>query len=190
MRWIFLSAILALPGCMYVPERVQVSYQPTQQSHETPPLVWKKIGILVTDNRRDGKQVSCKKGNYGVELASIKLRGNLADAIENAIAAELNQFGYGVGEGDPVIEVEIQRFYNDFKRGFVKSRGVAELFLGVHVKKMDGAIVYSKNIIGLGENGNVWIQSGENAKIALESALTDAIHKLIKDQYFRQALHQ
>lgn len=187
---LLLSAVLGLPGCMYIPESVQISYQPTQSSHTNVANSGKKVRVFVADNRRDGKQVSYKKGQYGVELASINLKGDLSGEIENAITIELSQLGYAIGEGDVSIEVEIQRFYSDFKQGFLKSRGVAELFLGVHVKKEDGTILFSKNIIGMGENGDVWIQNGNNAKIALESALNDAIHKLIKDPFFIQTLQR
>ncbi len=180
--------LLGLSGCGYVPEKVALSYEPVYRSQPLAEASGKQIGITVSDQRRGGKEVSRKKGDHGVERAAIRLKGNLADEVEKALQLELTHLGYEVGSGNVNVEIEIHKFYNDFKQGFFTDRGDSELFLGVHVLHRDGRILYSKNIIGLGEKDGVWVQSGKNAKLSLEAALTDAIHKLVKDPYFLQAL--
>jgi uncharacterized lipoprotein YajG len=187
MGWMLLGM---LTGCGYVPEKVALSYEPMLVSEPPLAAAGKQIGITVADHRRGGKEVSRKKGDHGIERAAIRLKGNLADDVERAVQLELSQLGYVVGTGTVRIEIEIHKFYNDFKQGFFTDRGVSELFLGVHVLHRDGRILFSKNIIGLGEKGGVWVQSGKHAKHALEAALSDAIYKLVKDPSFQQALKQ
>lgn len=185
----FLSVVFlfGLSGCVYFSEKINVAYQPIVRTESVPALPL-NVSIQVMDNRREGNQVSCKKGEHGIELASIKLKGSLADEIKAAVRLELQSLGCSVGYGNAIVEIEIQKFYNEFKPGYFKGRGVAELILGVNLKKKDGEIVYSKTLMGIGENNSVWFQTGNNAKKALEGALCDAIHKLINDQAFMQAL--
>ena len=187
---LFSIACLGLAGCSYVSENVQVSYQPMIQSNSKVPIADTNVTVMVVDNRRDGKQVGRKKGDYGIELASIKLKGDLANEVAAAVQTELQNLGCNIKEGNLGVEIEIQKFYNEFKPGFMGGRGIAELILGVSVKKSDGHIVYSKTIIGLGENDSVWAHSGKNAKVALDGAFNDAVHKLISDQAFLQTLRK
>jgi uncharacterized lipoprotein YajG len=146
------------------------------------------VDIYVVDNRRDGKTVSYKKGDHNVERASIKLAGNLSEEITHAVALELKNRGFNIEKGSTQIQIDIQKFYNEFKEAFFGSRGIAELILSVTVTKKTGNIYYSKMIIGIGENESVWLHSGNNAAKALSFALSDAIHKLFTDPAFLQAL--
>jgi hypothetical protein len=58
----------------------------------------------------------------------------------------------------------------------------------VQVKDVTKAILYSKNIVGGGLNSNVMLASGENARIALDAALKDAIAKLFQDPQFLESI--
>ena len=180
--------LLALAGCGYMSEDVQVSYQPVLQSEPLAEAAAVNVDIQVVDNRRDGKHVSRKKDAYGIELASIRLEGDLTETVYEAMKCELQNLGFPIASGNVEVEVDIQKFYNEFKPGFFYDRGLSELLLGVTVKKKNGHIIYSKNIVGMGEVGDVWRHSGKNAKVALDSALKDAISKVFKDRSFMQAL--
>lgn len=184
----FLVLLLGLTGCNYIPEKVDVSYEPLIQFTPTIQANAAPLDVIVVDSRREGAQVGCKKGEYGIELASIRLKNNLAEVIQEALRTELKSRGFSISTQGNVIEIDIQKFYNDFKPGYITHRGVAELLLSVHVKKNNGDIVYSKNIIGSGENQRIWLTSGKNAKIALDAALSDAIHKIVNDPSFVQCL--
>ncbi len=187
LPFLCLIFLFGLSGCIYLSEKINVAYQPIVRSEYIAALPL-NVEIQVVDNRREGNQVSCKKGEHGIELASINLKGSLADEVKAAMRLELQSLGCSVGYGNAIVEIDIQKFYNEFKPGYFKGRGVAELIIGVNLKKKDNEIVFSKTIIGIGENSNVWFQSGKNAKTALEGALCDAIHKLVNDQAFLQAL--
>lgn len=173
----------------YVPSTTQISYEPIVNSLPITDAEGKCIAVSVVDNRREGKNVSRKKDGYGIELASIKMEGELSEEIKKAVKLELSHMGFVTdGDANATIGIEIHKFYNDFKPGVLTNRGVAELMMSVLVTHKDGNIVYSKNIIGIGEHDKIWVQSGKNAGRALEAALNDAIHKLIKDPAFVQTL--
>jgi uncharacterized lipoprotein YajG len=187
-----ISGIAALTGCGYIPEKVQVSYQPLLQQSVLSTASGAKVDVQVVDNRREKTQVSCKKGDYGVELASIRLEGDLAKEVAGAVRAELKNLGFGLSDDQASkgVDIEIQKFYNEFKAGAWGGRALAEMILGVNVKKADGDIIYSKTIMGFGEMDRVWRHSGKNAKAALEASMNDAMNKLINDKAFIQALNR
>jgi hypothetical protein len=58
----------------------------------------------------------------------------------------------------------------------------------VKVRDSEGSTSYSKIIRGRGENPDVLLTSGKNAKIALELALKDAVYQLVNDPEFIQSL--
>lgn len=180
-------SLLGLSGCKYMSEKIEVSYEPLFLTPVTA-ATDVKVDVSVVDSRREGTQVSRKKGDHGIELASIKLKSDLAQEVAQAVKTELKSMGFRIAPGNARVEIEIQKFYNEFKQGFFNDRGVAELMMNVHVKKKDDTITYSKTVFGIGEKGGVWAHSGKNTKAALESALRDGIGKLLKDQAFMQAL--
>lgn len=92
-------------------------------------------------------------------------------------------------EGSEILaEVELVKFYNDFKTGFWSGDAVGEVVMGIKVKKADGNITYAKSITGTYTETGVQLASGNNAKTALEGALRDAVAKLTKDDEFIKAL--
>ena len=185
----FIPAILLLSaGCAYVPERVEVSYRPPVQVEKIPAATAIAVAVQVVDVRREGKPVGRKKNGKGNETASIYLSNDIIEEVSYALNTELFHRGFSLNEGERLVQVEVQKFYNEFKQGFFGSRGVAELLLAVSVTRSDGTITYSKMIFGIGENDHVWIHSGNNARRGLEGALNDAIKKLFRDKAFLQAL--
>jgi hypothetical protein len=60
--------------------------------------------------------------------------------------------------------------------------------MNVQVKKPVGAIIFSKIIMGQYTNQNIQPASGENAQVALNGALKDAIQKLVNDPEFVNCL--
>ena len=68
--------------------------------------------------------------------------------------------------------------------GFFVGQGVADVIMSVQIKKQGGAIIFSKIIDGQYVNKNIQLASGENAQIALNGALKDAIQKLVNDPEF------
>jgi hypothetical protein len=54
--------------------------------------------------------------------------------------------------------------------------------MNTQVKNSSGNILFSKLVVGNGSLPGIQLASGENAKVALEQALTDAISNLFADQ--------
>lgn len=192
MKKSLMTLVLAcLTGCSYVPETISVKYQPTKEVLPIASAEKVSLGVQVFDNRRHSTKVGFKKGDGYVEMAAIRLDGSLPDVITKGLETELKNRGFKIGSQEnrqAMIEVEIQKFFNDFKKGFFTDRGVSEIIFAVHVKKTNGDIIYSKTIMGLGEKDGLWMHSGSNCRAALEEALADAIHKLLDDPSFIQAL--
>ena len=184
----FIVGLLVCSSCSYLPERVELTYTPIKNPESLISAPYVDVSVHVVDCRRSGKTVGRKKGKYGVEHASIGLSSDLIQEITDAMLTELHRRGFNLAYGGVEVQIEIQKFYNEFKEGFFGGRGISELLLSVNVVNKEGMITFAKTIMGIGENNNVWIHSGNNAKKALDSAMNDAIYKLIRDRAFLQAL--
>lgn len=186
---LFLALGLMVTGCAYIPEQVNLEYHPQIQK---PPVCLNQsvdVCVYTIDNRRC-KEVGCKKGDGNIELGSLTLKNDIASLVNTAVVEELKKCRFNIAETGVNVEIEINRFHCDFKQSALSWNCFSEIMLNVNVIKLDGTIVYSKTIIGAAENIHVWFSTGENAKIALESALSDAICKLINDRFFLQALQK
>jgi uncharacterized lipoprotein YajG len=180
--------VFALSGCAYIPETIYMDNYPPSCCESINRSNDIQLGVQVLDCRRGSKALGYKKGDNQVELGSLSFYGNLSQFVASAIRQELRQRGFNVVGGNVLVQVSINKFNTDFKKGFIRSRNLAELYLDVNVQDENGIVFYSKTIMGFGENKNVWIQNGKNAKVALQDAFTDAINKLLNDKAFIQSL--
>ena len=169
-------------------DNISLDYTPVIENSPVKDAHLVNVDVKVIDNRRGGKDVGRKKDTHGIELGSIRVEGDLSEKISEMVKSSLRAQGFNLSPGNFTLEIELQKFYNEFTHQFFGSRGVAEAVFGVQLKTRDGQIVYSKTIIGLGENDDVYIHSGKNAKIALQDALQDALNKLFHDQHLAQIL--
>ena len=123
-----------------------------------------------------------------MEMASIVSRQSLPDLLKAAIQQELRAKGFQTGPGPVLVNAELTRFYNDFKIGFFSGNAVAEVALTAQVKAANGNILYTRNITGDANEGGVLLASGENAKLALDKALSACVARLMNDPAFTQAI--
>jgi len=150
-------------------------------------------GVIVQVSATEGRaanldKVSVKKNGYGMEMASIISKQSLPDLLKAAVQQELRAKGFQIGPGPVLVNVELARFYNDFKSGFFSGNAVAEVALIAQVKGTDGHILYTRNITGDANEGGVVIASGDNAKLALDKALSTCVARLMSDPTFTQAI--
>lgn len=96
--------------------------------------------------------------------------------------------GFIVNGGDIIVNIELIKFFNDFKSGFFAGDASAEVLMGSQVKLSNGNIIYNKIITGNYVEQNIQLATGNNAKLALEGALKDAVSKLVNDSDFIMAL--
>jgi uncharacterized lipoprotein YajG len=123
----------------------------------------------------------------GLEMAPI-LDPSVVKTFTDALESEFKARGFSLGEGNVVVTADLTKFYNDFKMGFFAADAVAELSMGVQVKKPDGTLAFAKTVRGQGTNPNVILVGGEEAKAALEQALRDGLKQLFSNKEFIDAL--
>ena len=153
------------------------------------PAKLKKQGRQLATGKSEGRIVPLKPGNSGGGKAAEPSRDlNWASSGHRAGTAVLTQaprsVSFDVGDGGPVVVAELSKFYSRFRAG----KSEAEVFIHVQVKKAKGGLVYSEIVEGKGINSKGIFRSGENAKIALEAAMQDAVNRLMTNVEFLDAI--
>ncbi len=120
-------------------------------------------------------KVSYKKNGYGMEMGEIISDNDVIELVSKSIKTELQNRGFMVDGGDVEVNIEMIKFYNDFKSGFFAGDASAEIIMRVQVKQKNGNIPYNKTITGAYTEQNIQLATGSNAKKALDGALKDAI---------------
>jgi uncharacterized lipoprotein YajG len=187
----FLVLAVALgSGCAISKDYVDLKYAPQQYVDKVDGADKVTVAVTIIDARTTKNKVSCKKNGYGMEMAEIVSKNDVAVLVSDAITEELRNRGFNMKDGGVTVGVELTKFYSDFKIGFWSGDAVAEVACSVQVKKSDGNIAYAKAITGLYTEGGVQLCSGDNAKAALDGAMKDMIAKLMHDSSFINALVQ
>lgn len=189
--YLLIATTLVLSGCALTRDHITLDYVPMPSAEKIAEADKIPLKVKISDQRNSKDRVSCKKNGYGMEMASILSKNDVNLLIKEALVTELANRGFSLGNenlNSVLIDVELNKFYNDFKVQFFAGRAVAEVILNIKVKKPDGQFTFSKSVIGAGENQGIFLFTGRNAKITLEDALQNAISKIVSDQDFIQAL--
>ena len=185
------SAALAaglLAACAITEDKLPVDYIPNVGV--TRVVGAEAISLTVTgaDKRTQfADRISTKKNGYGMEMARIVATNDVVEVVRGGVERELRAQGFAVGSGGISLTVELQNFYNNFRLGFASGNSVADVALAVKVRNGAGALVYSQTYDASISN-DVFLASGENAKAALEKALTTATRKIVDDRALQEAL--
>jgi uncharacterized lipoprotein len=180
---IVLAAAFTLPACGLKTDVITISYVSQGSPKVLPGASGTVVDVQVKDIRSNKSEVS-KKGDEYEFLAPIVVENDVAQILREAIQTELKNRGFDVGDGGPVVMAELSKFYSRFRAG----KSEAEVFIHVQVKKAEGGLVYSEIVAGKGINPDVFMRSGENAKIALEAAMQDVVNKLMTNVEFLDAI--
>jgi uncharacterized lipoprotein YajG len=180
--------LMFLSGCALTKEHITLDYVPQSNVEAIRGSEKVNIKLNVTDARTMRDKVSYKKNAYGMEMGEIISDSDVIDLIRKSIKTELQNRGFIVDSGGTNVNIELIKFYNDFKSGFFAGDASAEIIMGVLVKQKNGNIPYNKTITGAYVEQNVQLATGGNAKRALDGALKDVIPKLMNDQKFIIAL--
>jgi len=144
--------------------------------------------------RRDRARVSVKKNGYGMEMAPIVSATDIAAFVRANVALELARRGFTVGQTGLVVNVDLRKYFNDFKLGFMSGDATAEVIFDVTAYQIgpdgEGPPIFLGHFEGAGENNGIQICSGENAKVALDAAFVDAMRLMFSDRRFLAALMQ
>ncbi|MDO9531979.1 MAG: YajG family lipoprotein [Deltaproteobacteria bacterium] len=189
--WVSCSFLLfsfCLSGCALTKEYITVDYTPQKNIEPIRGAEKVNLKVNVNDGRSIRDKVCYKKNAYGMELGEIISNSDVVKLVQDSIKTELTNRGFILNDGNIVINIELIKFFNDFKTGFFAGDASAEVLMGSQVKISNGNIIYNKIITGNYVEQNIQLATGNNAKLALEGALKDAVSKLINDSDFIMAL--
>lgn len=185
--WILILLLLS-SGCALTKEHIALDYAPQQKIDLIRGSEKINLEVNVKDGRKMRDKVSYKKNAYGMELAEIISDKDVVELVRDSIKTELRNRGFNTDGNDVQINIELIKFFNDFKSGFFAGDASGELIMSAQVKKIGGNISYNKTITGEYLEQNIQLATGNNAKLALEGALKDAVSKLVNDSDFIMAL--
>lgn len=146
------------------------------------------VTVAASDARTENRaRIGAQINGYGMEMAAIRSQVEVTQIVRDAIAAELQQRGYQVGETGAQVNAEVNTFYNDFATGLLAGKSTADVALTVTVTDRAGTEVYRRVIAGQAER-TVQLANGGNAATTLSQALSKALEQLMGDQAFVAAL--
>lgn len=184
-----LSLLIFLSGCALTTDKIDIRYQGRGNITVVEGANSVVVEVLSDDKRtvfRD--RVGAKKNGYGMEMAPIVSVNDVAKTFGEAVAFELENLGFKLGNGGKTVKVELVRFYNDFKMGFFAGDAVSDGLINLVVLDKDGKTLFSKSYEGGAIEANIQLATGENAKKALTMAMTDIVSKIAQDKDFHAAL--
>jgi uncharacterized lipoprotein YajG len=180
-----LLALSLLTGCALTTAQIPLSYIPQDNVSRLSDAENITVTVVVDDQRDKKDSVGAKKNGFGMEMAPIVATNGVATLLKDAIETELTNRGFNLGTNNAIsVVAELNKFYNEFKEGFWAGDAVAEVTMNILIKNQDGRIIYSKIVSGHGIEPNIQLASGENARLALNSALKDALEKMFNDTDF------
>ncbi|WP_426013222.1 YajG family lipoprotein [Caulobacter sp. DWR2-3-1b2] len=188
MRILAIIALAAtVTACATTEEVIPVGYVPAAV-----PAVAGADSILVTVTAVDGRstnraRISTKINGYGMEMAPIRSKEEVADIVRDALSAEFKQHGYRLASGGPKVEAKVTTFYNQFGVGMFAGKANSEVNVTVSVTSPSGAQVYTRDLAGKASK-SVQMASGKNAVASLTEALADDFKTLFADEAFTKAL--
>jgi uncharacterized lipoprotein YajG len=185
-----LTLILLCSGCALTTAQIDVPYQPaagaTVGISNAAAL---SVAVTTTDGRTTYRdRVSSKKNGYGMEMAAIVASNDLPTSISEAFRQELSARGFKMGPQGAIVQVELARFYNDFKTGFFSGDAVANVSFNVKVLSPAGGIAFAKLYEGNGTEPNIQMAGGDNARAALIKAFSASVNSVVNDPDFIRAL--
>lgn len=185
-----LCACLLAVGCALTTDRISLEYHPMTGVQALPSAEGVTVLVSVNDLRTDKTRVSCKKNGFGMEMAPIVAEEDPALTIKRALESELKARGFRIDtQALVLIHSDLTRFWNDHKTGFFAGDSVADLNMTVVVKNKAGdRILFTKQINAQGLESNIQIQGGNNAKLALDKALSNGMRQLFEDPGFMEAI--
>ena len=182
--------LLSLSACALTKEHITLDYSPQQKIDTIMGSDKVNLAVNVKDARSMRDKVSYKKNAYGMELAEIISDKDVTELVREAIKTELSNRGFNTNGNDIQVNIEVVKFFNDFKSGFFAGDASGEIIMVANIKRSDGNIVYNKSITGEYLEQNIQLATGRNAKLALDGALKDGVSKLVNDSEFIMALMQ
>jgi uncharacterized lipoprotein len=170
--------ILFTIGCGLQNDVIEIQYTPYPRSDMINGADAVSLYVYVIDKRKVKENVG-KKGYEYDFLGEIIAKNSIPDTIVESLEYEFKRRGFRIEKGSVDICVELSKFYNNFHPN---GDCEAEFIMIVKVINNNGKDVFITMVEGEGSAADAMMRTGENAKIALESAMEDAISKLMKNE--------
>jgi uncharacterized lipoprotein YajG len=168
---------------------IALEYTPANFLTPAPGAEGVAVQILVNDNRTDKSRLGNVEDSTGAPIAPILATSSVTDTLEQAIASGLATRGFNVIASAPVtIAVDIRQFDCQFQHGTLSGSASAQMAIDVQVARTGGKPLYSQRFTGAGSSSGFESASSDNAKPALDRALSAAVNQLINDPGFIGAL--
>lgn len=185
-----LALAATLGACAFTSETIDVPYQ---AAGPAPAAVAGAQRVAVAVSGKDGRlsdrdRISSKKNGFGMETAPILASHDVVETVRRAIESELAARGFAIGATGVPLTVEVTRFYNDFGMGVVTGDASAEVSFHLLVKGESGPPLYARQYTGRGRETGVMLFTGDNARLALVAALSDAVRQAAADRNLMSAL--
>jgi uncharacterized lipoprotein YajG len=177
-----------LSACAVIPGKVAIDYVP--DGPVTPVAGAKAVLLTVSasDQRmQHADRISTKKNFYGMDMARIVADNDVVDLVRRSVERGLRAQGFAIGPGRLVVSVELQTFYNDFRRRLDSWTEIGEVTFALKVTNAGGTVLYSGSYEGTAID-SFFVSSASNAQDSLQKALTMAIRKMLEDKALHQAL--
>jgi uncharacterized lipoprotein YajG len=177
-------------GCALTTAQIDVPYEPMSRSTASIAGVGDVfVTVATTDGRMTYRdRVSSKKNGYGMEMAAIVSSNDLPASVSDAFKQELSARGFKIGPHGAAVQVELVRFYNDFKTGFFSGDAVANVGFNVSVLSPGASLAFTKYYEGTGTEPNIQVAGGDNARAALIKAFTASVNRAVSDPDFINAM--
>jgi uncharacterized lipoprotein len=188
--FVALSFALLCSGCALTTAQIDVPYRSASAATAGVPGATNTIvDSVTTDGRTTYRdRVSTKKNGYGMEMAAIVPSNDLPTSVSDAFRQELSARGFRISTGGATVQVELVRFYNDFKTGFFSGDAVANVAFNVKISTPGAGMAFSKYYEGTGTEPNIQMAGGDNARAALIKAFTASVNSAVSDPAFIQAV--
>ena len=183
------AVMFFLTGCALTTDSISLSYVSQANASHIAGAEGVTVAVAVSDQRDAKDCVGHKINGYGQQMAPIVALNDVPGLVKSAIETELQNRGFNLGAARAVsVRVSLNKFSNQFQQHFFSGDAVAEVTMSVAVNKPDGSPAYLNMISGQGTQPNIQMAGGENARVALDAALQDAMRKLFDDSAFMAAL--
>lgn len=184
-----LVAALSLSACATSEDVVPIPYA-VSAATAVPGASSITVTVAATDARTENRaRIGAQINGYGMEMAAIRSDTEITEVVQNAIAVELRQRGYSVGEAGARVNASVETFYNSFKVGMLAGKSQADVAMTVTVTGRTGGEVYSRRLSAQAER-SVQLANGGNAATTLSQALSKVLEELMADPAFTAALAQ
>ncbi|QLG87162.1 hypothetical protein HQ393_02250 [Chitinibacter bivalviorum] len=177
---ILCASTILLSGCIHTVDAINLKHQPAQTITKLPQASNQKVSINVFDARADKSKVGTKIDGMGNPAAAIIATEDVAFVMKKSIESELVQRGFAISDTAPVaMNVNLNAFMSSFDLGFLKLDSKAEIKMSVNIA--NSGKNYQLDIQAVGGEKFIQVVDGDNARIALEMAIDNALNQLFAD---------